>query len=79
MGIPDDGQKQDCDRRASVEAILLKEDTLMGRIDQYGPEGKTPAEIAAAEDNQTPRVADRSGGSASKDGRAQTPNTPNVH
>jgi hypothetical protein len=41
-------------RQAEVETILLNDDTLMGRIYRYGLEGKTPTEIAEAEDNQTP-------------------------
>ena len=49
----DAGQRAPYDRRAAVEAILLKDDSLMGRIYRYGLEGKTPAEIAEAEDNQT--------------------------
>ncbi|MBD3947555.1 GIY-YIG nuclease family protein [Nocardioides ganghwensis] len=40
------------DRRAAVEAILAADDSLTGRIYRYDLEGMSPADIAAAEDNQ---------------------------
>lgn len=48
----DGGQQTPYDRRAAVEAILAEDDSLTGRIYRYDLEGKSPAEIAAAEDNQ---------------------------
>jgi hypothetical protein len=45
-------QASSYDRRSAVEQILLDDESLTGRIYRYGLEGKTPAEIAEAEDNQ---------------------------
>lgn len=40
------------DRRAAVEAILAADESLTGRIYRYDLRGMSPADIAAAEDNQ---------------------------
>ncbi len=40
------------DRRLAVERLLREDDSLTGRIYQYGLDGKSPAEIAEAEGNK---------------------------
>lgn len=40
------------DRRAEVEAILMADETLLGRVYRHDLQGRTPAEIAAAEGNE---------------------------